>query len=69
MLDHIEAILISAVEPPHNRQGGQFGEVVAQFLRWRDADQLVPTADEMIGTCGVQKIQAEISIPFFRGPL
>jgi len=26
LLNHIEAILISATEPPHNRQAGRFGE-------------------------------------------
>jgi hypothetical protein len=48
VLNHIEAILISAVEPPHNRQGGRFGDEVMQYLQWRDADQLGPTPDEML---------------------
>ena len=34
ILNHIEAILISAAEPPHNRQGGRFGEAVEQSLQY-----------------------------------
>ena len=37
-LDHLEAVLIEAAEPPHNRQGGRFGAKVHQFLLWRDDD-------------------------------
>ena len=48
VIDHIEAILISSVEPPHNRQGGRFGDDVMQYLQWRDSDQLGPTTDEMV---------------------
>lgn len=48
VLNHIEAILISAVEPPHNRQGGRFGEDVIQFLQHRDDDILGPTQTRMI---------------------
>jgi hypothetical protein len=36
ILNHIEAILISAVEPPHNKQGGRFGDDVEQYLQYRD---------------------------------
>ena len=36
ILNHIEAILISTAEPPHNRQGGRFGEEVEQYLQYRD---------------------------------
>lgn len=36
VLNHIEAILISASEPPHNRQGGRFGGEVMQYLQYRD---------------------------------
>jgi hypothetical protein len=32
VLDHIEAILISAAEPAKNLQGGRFGEGVEQYL-------------------------------------
>jgi hypothetical protein len=48
VLNHIEATLISASEPPHNRQGGRFGDEVKQYLQWRDADSLGPTAEDMI---------------------
>ena len=48
VLNHIEAILIVAAEPPHNRQGGRFGEGVEQYLQFRDEDQLGPTVDDMI---------------------
>jgi len=33
VLNHIEGILITAAEPPHNRQGGRFGEDVKQYLQ------------------------------------
>ncbi len=48
VLNHIEAILKSASEPPHNRQGGRFGDEVRQYLQYRDADKLGPTTDDMI---------------------
>lgn len=48
VLDHVEAILIAAAEPPHNRQGGRFGDEVQQYLQWRDADMLGKTTEEMI---------------------
>jgi hypothetical protein len=48
ILNHIEAILISAAEPPHNRQGGRFGEEVVQFLQYRDEDQLGPEQLRMV---------------------
>ncbi len=35
VLDHIEAILVAVAEPPHNRQGGRFGEAT-QYLQYRD---------------------------------
>lgn len=35
VLNHLEAILIAAAEPPLNRQGGKFGGV-QQFLQYRD---------------------------------
>lgn len=47
-LNHIEAVLISAAEPPHNRQGGRFGDDVEQYLQWRDTERLGPTTDDMI---------------------
>ncbi|MBX9647029.1 MAG: GIY-YIG nuclease family protein [Xanthobacteraceae bacterium] len=48
VLNHIEAILISAAEPPNNLQSGRFGEDVIQYLQWRDAEQLGPTVEDMI---------------------
>lgn len=47
VLDHVEAILIHATEPPMNRQGGRFGDNVPRYLQKRD-DRLGPTAEEMI---------------------
>lgn len=39
-LDHMEAIVLAVSEPPHNRQGGRFGESVVQYLQFRDEDVL-----------------------------
>jgi hypothetical protein len=36
VLNHIEGILIHAVEPPLNRQGGKFGRDVHRYLQVRD---------------------------------
>lgn len=35
-LNHIEAMLIHAAEPPLNRQGGRFGDDVIRYVQWRD---------------------------------
>jgi hypothetical protein len=48
VLNHIEAILIAAAEPVHNRQGGRFGESCEQYLQYRDVDNLGPETTEMI---------------------
>lgn len=48
ILNHIEAILIVAGEPPLNRQGGKFGAGVVQYFQYRDAEGLGPGQDEMI---------------------
>lgn len=48
VLNHVEAILISAAEPPHNRQGGRFGEKVHQYLQHRDDDELGPDMAQMV---------------------
>jgi len=48
VLNHIEAILIAAAEPVHNRQGGRFGETVEQYVQYRDVDNLGPDIPEMI---------------------
>jgi hypothetical protein len=48
VLNHIEAILIAAAEPIHNRQGGRFGESVEQYLQYRDVENIGPDTVEMI---------------------
>jgi hypothetical protein len=48
ILNHIEAILISAAEPPHNRQGGRFGEEVEQYLQYLDEEALGPDTESMV---------------------
>ena len=48
VLNHIEAILIHAGEPQHNRQGGRFGDEVTQYLQFRDFENLGLTSDEKI---------------------
>lgn len=48
LLDHIEAILISATEPPHNKQGGKFGKKVKQYIQHRDYDEFGPSSEVMI---------------------
>ena len=48
VLNHVEAILISAAEPPHNRQGGRFGESVNQYLQYRDDSELGPNMVQMV---------------------
>jgi hypothetical protein len=47
VLNHIEGILIASAEPPHNRQGGRFGEDVEQFLQDRD-ERLGPEPNVML---------------------
>ena len=47
VLDHVEAILIHAIEPPMNRQSGRFGQNVVRYLQVRD-ERLGPTQDEMM---------------------
>lgn len=48
VLNYIEAILIHSAEPPHNRQGGRYGENVEQYVQFRDSDALGPTQSEML---------------------
>jgi hypothetical protein len=48
VLDQIEAILISAAEPPHNLQGGRFGNDVKQYIQRRDEEKLGPSIEEAI---------------------
>lgn len=48
ILNHIEALLISAAEPPHNRQGGRFGDDVEQYLQYRDEEALGPDTASMV---------------------
>ncbi|MFZ5618430.1 MAG: GIY-YIG nuclease family protein [Pseudomonadota bacterium] len=40
ILDQMEAILIVAAEPRHNKQGGRFGKLAKQFLQFRDVEAL-----------------------------
>lgn len=47
-LNHMEAILISAAEPAHNRQGGRFGDGVEQYLQYRDAESLGLETDDLL---------------------
>ena len=47
-IEHMEAILIHAAEPPLNRQGGRFGESVIRYLQVRDTEKLGPTPEEML---------------------
>lgn len=47
-LNHIEAILIVAGEPPLNRQGGRFGEKVRQYFQYRDEKMLGPDQETML---------------------
>jgi len=48
VLNQIEAILIAASEPVHNRQGGRFGDKVQRYLQYRDRDNLLLDSDEML---------------------
>jgi hypothetical protein len=48
VLNHIEAILIAAAEPVHNRQGGRFGETVEKYLQYRDTENVGPETAEML---------------------
>jgi hypothetical protein len=47
VLNHIEGVLIASSEPPHNRQGGRFGDQVEQYLQERD-ERLGPEPHKMI---------------------
>jgi hypothetical protein len=48
ILNHIEAILIVAGEPPLNRQGGRFGAKVKQYFQVRDEKMLGPDQETML---------------------
>jgi hypothetical protein len=47
VLNHIEAILIHAAEPPMNGQGGRFGEKVTRYKQLRD-ERVGPSMQQMI---------------------
>jgi hypothetical protein len=47
VLNHIEAIIIHAVEPAMNGQAGRFGSNVVRFLQERD-ERLGPNSEEML---------------------
>lgn len=46
-LDHVEAVLIHAAEPPRNGQQGRFGQNVKRYLQVRD-ERLGPPEDELL---------------------
>src|ERR1051325_4095622 len=46
-LNHVEGVLIHAVEPPRNGQKGRFGENVTRYLQVRD-ERLGPAQDELL---------------------
>lgn len=48
ILDQIEAVLISATEPPLNLQGGRFGRGVKRYLQDQGGDELRPDTEDMI---------------------
>jgi len=48
VLNHIEAILIAAAEPIHNRQGGRFGDKVQKYLQFIDVDNIGPELSVMM---------------------
>ena len=47
-IEHIEAILIHAAEPPLNRQSGRFGESVTRYFQYRDTEKLGKTSDQLL---------------------
>lgn len=47
MLDHVEAVLIHAAEPPRNGQNGRCGQDVKRYLQVRDP-RLGPAQDELL---------------------
>ena len=48
VLNHVEAILIHASEPPLNRQGGKWGVGVEKYLQYRDEANLGKTTGQLI---------------------
>ena len=48
LLNHIEGILIHAIEPPLNRQHGRFGKDIVRFLQVRDDARLGLSQEAMI---------------------
>jgi predicted GIY-YIG superfamily endonuclease len=48
LLNHIEGILIHAIEPPLNRQQGRFGEDIVRFLQVRDDTRLGLSQEAMV---------------------
>jgi predicted GIY-YIG superfamily endonuclease len=59
VLDHFEAILIHAAEPPLNRRGGDFGEDVAQYLQFRDEEFLGPIPQLMTKQIWAKTVRPE----------
>lgn len=48
VLNHMEAILIHAAEPPLNRQGGKFGAKVTRVIQFRDEERLGLNRSELL---------------------
>lgn len=48
VLNHIEAILIAAGEPVHNRQSGRFGDAVEQYFQYQDGKNPSRPVDQII---------------------
>lgn len=48
ILDHFEAIVISAVEPRLNRRGGNFGSETDQYIQYSDNEKLGPSVEDRI---------------------
>jgi len=63
VLNHIEAILIAATEPPQNRQSGKFGADVKQYIQYRDKEAAGLTVEETVKKIKsmVEKIQGRES--------
>lgn len=65
VINHIEAILIAATEPPHNGQSGRFGKNVHQYLQYKDEDNLETGDRDMLKTIlnSLNKMEKNIQKP------
>jgi hypothetical protein len=48
VLNHLEAILIAAAEPIHNKQGGRFTEECKKYFQYRELKPVELSASEML---------------------